>query len=196
MDELLAAVQPAVDRWGGVGMAIIAAIDTSFVSMPNVNDLLIVWQTIKFPDQWWYFALMTTLGSVVGSQIIYEIGRRGGEAFLRKRFRPAHIARVQGLFERYGLVVMLAIAFAPPPAPYKIFVLLAGVGGVRPMQFALAVAAGRGARYLAEGWLARVYGEAAAAFIRRHLAEVTIGLLGVVAVAGLGWWVWRRWRPA
>lgn len=58
-------------------MAIIAAIDTSFVSMPNVNDLLIVWQTIKFPDQWWYFALMTTLGSVVGSQIIYEIGRRG-----------------------------------------------------------------------------------------------------------------------
>jgi membrane protein YqaA with SNARE-associated domain len=177
-------------------MAIIAAIDTSFVSMPNVNDLLIVWQTIKFPDQWWYFALMTTLGSVVGTQIIYEIGRRSGEAFLRKRFKAQSIARVQGLFERYGLLVMLVIAFAPPPAPYKIFVLLAGVGGLRPLQFAAAVAVGRGTRYLAEGWLARVYGEAAAAFIRLHLAEATIGLLGVVAVGGVTWWMWRRSRPA
>ena len=68
-----------------------------------------------------------------------------------------------------------------------------GTGGA---AVAAAVAVGRGTRYLAEGWLARVYGEAAAAFIRLHLAEATIGLLGVVAVGGLTWWLWRRSRPA
>ncbi len=196
MDELLAAVQPTVDRWGGLGMAIIAAIDTSFVSMPNVNDLLIVWQTIKFPDLWWYFALMTTAGSVAGSQVIYYLGRRGGEAFLLKRFKAAHVAKVRALFDRYGTWVMVAVAFAPPPAPYKIFVLLAGVGGVGPWAFAGAVAVGRAARYLAEGWLARVYGEAVARAIRLHLAEVTIGVTAVVLAGGAGWFLWRRWRAA
>lgn len=177
-------------------MAVIAAIDTSFISLPNVNDLLIVWQTIKFPDQWWYFALMTTLGSVIGSQVIYVIGRRGGEAFLLKRFKPEYVARVRHLFERYGLLVMILVAFAPPPTPYKIFVLLAGVGGVGPVAFAVAVGLGRGIRYLAEGWLARIYGEAAATFIRLHLAEVSLGLLAVLTAGGLAWYLWARSRAA
>ena len=130
MDELLAAVQPYIDRFGGVGMAVVAALDTSFVSMPNVSDLLIVWQTIKSPHLWWYYALMTTLGSVVGSMVIYYFGRKGGEAFLLKRFKEAHVVKVRGIFARYGLWAMLLVAFMPPPAPYKIFVLLAGAGGV------------------------------------------------------------------
>ena len=130
MDELLAAVQPYVDRFGGVGMAVVAAIDTSSIPLPNVNDLLIVWQTIKNPHLWWYYALMTTLGSVLGSLVIYYLGRKGGEAFLLKRFRATHVEKVRAVFERYGLWAMVLIAFVPPPAPYKLFVLLAGVGGV------------------------------------------------------------------
>lgn len=196
MDALLAAVQPHIDRLGGVGMALVAALDTSFVSMPNVNDLLIVWQTIKNPSLWWYYASMTTLGSLVGSMVIYYFGRKGGEAFLRKRFNPAHVARVGQVFQRYGLRAMLLVAFAPPPAPYKIFVLLAGVGGVGPGAFAAAVTVGRGARYAAEGWFAQHYGQAAAAFIRLHLAEVTLWGLAGVAVASVIWWLWRRRQAA
>jgi membrane protein YqaA with SNARE-associated domain len=196
MDELLAAVQPYIDRFGGVGMAVVAALDTSFVSMPNVSDLLIVWQTIKSPHLWWYYALMTTLGSVVGSMVIYYFGRRGGEAFLLKRFKEAHVVKVRGVFARYGLWAMLLVAFMPPPAPYKIFVLLAGAGGVGPGAFALAVAGGRGVRHLAEGWVAQHYGQAAASFIRTHLAEVTLWMLGVVTLALLTWWLWRRRQAA
>jgi membrane protein YqaA with SNARE-associated domain len=194
MDELLAAVQPYIDRFGGVGMAVVAALDTSFVSMPNVNDLLIVWQTIKNPELWWYYAVMTTAGSVVGSLVIYYFGRKGGEAFLLKRFKATHVARVRAIFERYGLWAMFLVAFMPPPAPYKIFVLLAGVGGVGPGAFIVAVTAGRGARYLAEGWFAQHYGQAAAQFIRENLAEVTIWILVVVTVLGVGLLGWRLWR--
>lgn len=196
MDELLAAVQPYVDRFGGVGMAVIALLDTSFVSMPSVNDLLIVWQTIKFPHLWWYYALMTTIGSVAGSMVIYYLGRKGGEAFLLKRFKAEHVVSVRGAFERYGLWVMVAIAFAPPPAPYKIFVLLAGLGGVGPAAFALAVTAGRGLRYLLEGWFAMAYGQEAARLIRDHMGEATLWLLVVTGAASIVWLLWRRRGPA
>jgi len=194
MDELLAGVQPYIDRFGGVGMAVVAALDTSFVSMPNVSDLLIVWQTIKNPHLWWYYALMTTIGSVIGSMVIYYFGRKGGEAFLLKRFKAAHVAKVRAIFARYGVWAMLLVAFMPPPGPYKIFVLLAGAGGVAPGAFVLAVAGGRGVRHLAEGWFAQHYGQAAAQFIRAHLAEVTLWILVVVTVAGAGLLVWRLRR--
>lgn len=196
MTELLAAVQPYVDRFGGVGMALLAALDTSFVSMPNVNDFLIVWQTIKYPHLWWYYAAMTTAGSVAGSMVIYYIGRRSGEAFLRKRFKPAHIERVRRAFERYGLWVMLLVAFAPPPTPYKIFVLLAGVGGIGPGVFALAVGLGRGGRYAAEGWFAQAYGDEAATFISAHMTEFTLWLVGIGVVGALIWLVRRQRHPA
>jgi membrane protein YqaA with SNARE-associated domain len=192
MDELIAALQPTVDRFGGVGMALIAALDTSFVSMPTVSDLLLVWQTIRLPHLWWYYALMTTLGSVVGSMAIYYIGRLGGGALLLKRFRPERVAQVRRVFERYGVWAMLVVAFLPPPTPYKVFVLLAGAGGVGPAAFALAVAAGRGLRHLAEGWFAQAHGQATAQFIRLHLAETTIWTLAGVSVIGAVWWMWSR----
>jgi membrane protein YqaA with SNARE-associated domain len=196
MEQFVAWLQPIAERFGGVGMAVVALLDSSFISMPNVNDLLIVWQTILHPERWWYYALMTTIGSVAGSLAIYWIGRKSGEAFLYRRFKAEHVVRVRGMFERYGVWAMLVIAAAPPPAPYKVFVLLAGAGGVGPLMFALAVAGGRGLRYGLEGWLARVYGEQAATFIRDNVTTVSLWLLGGLMLAGAVFVVWRRRRAA
>ena len=192
MEEFVAWLQPIVERFGGVGMAIMAAIDCSFVSMPNISDLLIIWQTIEHPDRWLYYAVMTTVGSIAGSMVIYEIGRRSGEAFLLRRFKPEYVAHVRSLFARYGMWVIAVVAMLPPPAPYKVFVLLAGVGGVGPGMFALAVAIGRGLRYGIEGWLSRVYGAAAADLIRDNATAASLWLLALVLVAGLFFLWWRR----
>lgn len=196
MDELLAAVQPYIDQFGGIGMLLVAALDTSFVSMPNVNDVLLMWQTIKRPDLWWYYALMTSVGSMLGSLVIYEIGRRGGEAFLLRRFRPGHVARVRQIFERYGLWAMTLVAFLPPPTPYKIFVLLAGVGGLGPLPFAGSVFAGRLLRYGAEGWLARTYGDRATAWLTLHAGDLALGLVVACGAVLGGWLLWRWRQPA
>ena len=192
MEEFVAWLQPIVERFGGVGMAIMAFIDCSFISMPNISDVLIIWQTIEHPDRWLYYAAMTTAGSVAGSMVIYEIGRRSGEAFLLKRFKPEYVTRVRSLFVRYGMWVITVIAMMPPPAPYKAFVLLAGVGGVGPGMFALAVAIGRGLRYGIEGWLARVYGAAAADLIKENATAVSLWLLAATIAAGLGFLWWKR----
>ncbi len=192
MEQFVAWLQPIVERFGGVGMAIMAFVDCSFVSMPNVSDVLIVWQTIQHPDRWSYYAFMTTVGSIAGSLVIYWIGRKSGEAFLLRRFKPEYVARAQRVFERYGVWAIAVIAMLPPPAPYKIFVLLAGVGGVGPGMFALAVALGRGARYGLEGWLASVYGEAATELMKDHMTAVFLWLLGGAVAAGAAYLIWRR----
>ena len=84
----------------------------------------------------------------------YLVGRKGGEAFLRKRFARAHVDRALAVFQKYGLLAVVG-AVAPPAArPFKPFVLVAGVAGVRPFDFLLAVGIGRGVRYFGEGLLA------------------------------------------
>jgi membrane protein YqaA with SNARE-associated domain len=192
MEHFAAWLQPILERFGGVGMAIMAFIDCSFVSMPNISDLLIIWQTIQHPDRWWYYAAMTTFGSVAGSLVIYEIGRRGGKAFVSKRFKPEYVAHVRTLFAKYGMWVISVVAMMPPPAPYKVFVLLAGVGGVGPGMFALAVVIGRGLRYGIEGWLSRVYGAAAADVIRENGTVVSLWLLAAALGAALFFVWWKR----
>ena len=192
MEQFLAWLQPIVERFGGGGMAILAFVDCSFVSVPNASDVLIVWQTINHPDRWPYYAFMTTAGSIAGSMVIYWIGRKSGEAFLLRRFRPEYVARGRRVFERYGVWAIAVIAVLPPPAPYKLFVLLAGVGGVGPGMFALAVGLGRGARYSLEGWLAMAYGEAAIDLMRDHMTAVSLWLLGGVVASAAAYLVWRR----
>ena len=142
-------------------MALVAFLDSSFLSLPEVNDVLMVLMVVRNPDAWIYYAAMTTLGSVAGCFALFSVAQRGGEAFLRKRFSERHVERGLRFFQRYGLLAVIVPSILPPPTPFKIFVLLAGVANVRKSTFLLAVALGRGFRYGSEGLLAYLYGEEA-----------------------------------
>src|SRR3954451_19453038 len=108
-----------------------------------------------------YYALMATLGSVGRCFTLYYIARRGGERFMRKRFKAQHVESGLRLFQKYGLLVVIVPALLPPPAPFKIFVLLAGVAAVPVWQFTTAIFVARFVRYGGEGLLAVFYGERA-----------------------------------
>src|SRR5512145_3165342 len=179
---------------GGPGLFLIAFLDSSFLSFPEVNALLIVWLTTQHPYRMPYYALMTTLGSISGCLALYTVARKGGETFLRKRFHERHIDRGMELFRRYGLLAVLIPSILPPPAPFKIFVLLAGVSKVPLPQFILAIAIGRGVRYFGEGLLAVWYGEAAAVFLRSNARPVAIAVATLCLVGGIGYIVWKRRR--
>lgn len=177
---------------GGPGLFVVAFLDSSFLSLPEINDLLVVMLVIEHNARMPYYALMATLGSVAGCMVLYGLGRRGGESLVRRRFGGPRMTRALELSNRYGVLAIAVPAILPPPAPFKIFVLLAGVAAVPVWQFAITVALARGFRYLAVGVLSIRYGEAAIAFIEANGRVVALVLAGLVVAGGLAWILLRR----
>jgi membrane protein YqaA with SNARE-associated domain len=177
---------------GGPGLFVIAFLDSSFVSLPQINDILVVLMVTQNKPLMLYYAAMATLGSVTGCYVIYSLAEKGGEAFLRRRLRPGHTERALALYRRHGLLALMVPALLPPPAPFKLFVLMAGVANVRPLQFVLAVAVARGARYVALGTLAIFYGDLALEVMRTRGREVAVWLVALIVIGALGWFAWQR----
>jgi membrane protein YqaA with SNARE-associated domain len=179
---------------GAPGLFLVSFLDSSFISLPEVTDLLLVWMVAQHPYRMLLYASMATIGSIAGCYVIYAIARKGGEAFVRRRFHGRHVDRSLELFQRYGSWVLIVPALLPPPAPFKIFVLMAGVAGMSSARFIVAIAIGRGARYFIEALLALQYGRAAISFLNENLKPVawaTTALMGAAVV----YWLWRlKWR--
>jgi membrane protein YqaA with SNARE-associated domain len=178
---------------GAPGLFIVAFLDSSFLSLPEINDILLVWMVTRHKERMVAYAAAATLGSLVGCLTLYYVGRKGGEAFIRRRFSEQTIERSLGTFRRYGVMAVLIPSLLPPPAPFKIFVLLSGVSGIGAGKFTAAIAIGRGIRYFGEGLLAVWYGDEALAFIRTHGRTVSVTIVAVLAV-GLAVYVWQQRR--
>jgi membrane protein YqaA with SNARE-associated domain len=181
---------------GGPGLFAVAALDSSFVSLPQINDLLVVLMVTQNKTLMLYYAAMATMGSVLGCYVIYYLAGKGGEAFLRKRTRAGGLDRALALYRRHGLLALMVPALLPPPAPFKLFVLGAGLAGVRPLSFVTAIAVARGARYVALGILAVYFGDAALELMRTRGREVALWLVAAILLGAAVWW-WRgRLRSA
>ena len=180
---------------GGPGLFLVAFLDSSFLSLPEINDLLVVMLVIEHKARMPYYALMATLGSLTGCLVLYWVGRTGGEALVRRRFGGPRMARALALSKRYGVFAIAVPAILPPPAPFKIFVLLAGVAAVPVWRFAITIALARGFRYFMVGVLSVRYGDDAIAFIEANGRAVSLVLVGLIVAGGLAWIVWRRRRP-
>jgi len=170
---------------GGLGVMILAIGDSSFLSVPEGNDLLIVvLSTGKSWGNMAYWVGMTTLGSVIGCLLLYSVGRKGGNPLLRRKFSSEKIERAERLFKKYGLLTVLIPSVLPPPLPFKIFVLSAGVFRLRVLEFVTAVVIGRTIRYSMWGILAVLYGNSVKLYMQENLNTVgTILSVGFVLVA-------------
>jgi undecaprenyl-diphosphatase len=180
--------------YGGIGLMILAICDSSFLSLPEVNDLLLMTFSIREPASMIKFATLTTAGSVIGCALLYAVGRKGGEAFLRKRFADDRIARVQHWFQRHGVLAVIIPSLLPPPMPFKIFVLSAGAFGISWPKFLTAVVIGRGIRYFSEGILAVMYGAAAIEFVHNNYGKIGLAVAVTIVIAALIFFTWSRRR--
>ena len=196
LKSILAAIEEWANGVGGIGLFALAALDSSFLSFPQVNDLLVIYLSTKRPALMPYYAGLTVLGSVVGCFVLYGFAYRGGEVFLRKRVSGPRVERGLALYQRHGLLAVVVPALLPPPMPFKLFVLLAGAARVSPWKFGVAVVIGRGIRYFGQGYLAVLYGERAVAIVQEHGREVGIGLALTALAIGLGFYVYRKRRSA
>src|SRR5439155_26939451 len=159
--------------------------DSSFVSLPEVNDVLLMTFAINEPEGMVKFAALTTLGSVIGCALLYSVGGKGGRAFLRRSFAGERLAKIQSWYQRYGVLAVIVPSLLPPPTPFKIFVLSAGTFGISWPKFLTAVVIGRGIRYFSEGLLAVVYGPAAIRSVQDNYGMLAIGRALLIVAGGL-----------
>jgi membrane protein YqaA with SNARE-associated domain len=192
MRQFIQHLRDIANSLGGPGLALLAFADSSFITLPEIPDAMLIALAAQFPAWWPYFAAMATAGSIIGCYIIYAIARKGGEAFLRRRLDAKHIDRGMRMFNKFGLLTVVVPSILPPPMPFKPFVLLAGVAQVRPVTFIVALVIGRGFRYSIEGLLAAIYGEAAAEWIKQNIGRFSLWFAAAVVVLGVIAYIWRR----
>jgi len=167
---------------GAPGLFLISFLDSSVLTFPIINDLLLIQLSIQHPARMPLYAFMATLGSVLGCVVLYFIARKGGEAFFhRKAGKHAHAIR--HWVERNGFLGMLIAALLPPPTPFKFFVFAAGVFEVPLFSYTSAITIARLFRYFGFGYLAIRYGADAMPYLLHHKLQVTAIVISVVIVS-------------
>ena len=163
----------------GPSMILIGALDSSLLSLPEVNDYLVVARCYTHPRAVFFFPMFAATGSVLGCLLLYTILSRGGRAVLHRRFRVEHVERVERAYARFGILALAIPALLPPPMPFKIFVATAGALQFPRRRFLLTILLARSLRYYVEGTLAVFYGERVLRFSKDN------GLIIISVVAGL-----------
>lgn len=165
---------------GAPGLFLISFLDSSILTFPVINDLLLIHLSMQRPSRMPLYASVAAVGSLLGCVLLFYLARRAGEAAFHGR-AGVHSHRIRHWVENNGFAGMLAAALLPPPTPFKFFVLAAGVFEVPIVSFASAIALARIFRYFGLGYLAIRYGHDALPFIAAHKWQV--GLAAAVLVA-------------
>ncbi len=169
---------------GAPGLFLISFLDSSVLTFPVINDLLLIELCMQHPARMAFYAMMAAGGSVLGCVLLYFIARKGGEAFFHRK--AGHRATViRHWVEQNGFIGVLMAALLPPPTPFKVFVLAAAVFEVPLWSFTAAIALARAIRYLGMGYLAIRYGNDALPFLKDHKLEASVVIVLFVLLSYL-----------
>jgi membrane protein YqaA with SNARE-associated domain len=172
-------------RLGGVGLILMGLVDSSVIPTPGGLDALTIVLTAHERDEWIYYAVMATIGSVLGGYITYRLGRKGGERALAKRFSEKKIEQVHRAFERWGFATIFVPALLPPPAPLGPFLLGAGAMNYPLPKFLVTLTVARALRFTLVAYLASVFGQRVIRFLTRHYTVMLWSLIALAVLAGV-----------
>ena len=167
--------------YGAFGLFMVALLDSTFVPLPSSADALMLLLSTANPSWMLLYAFMATAGSAVGCLILYLISRRAGARALN-RFSEAKRNRVKNWIERYDIFAVVAATLMPPPFPFKVFVVSAGVFRFSLLRFMLAIIVGRGFRFLLEGYFAVRYGAQAKEILAKYYPWIGLGLVVAIVI--------------
>jgi len=149
---------------GGFGLFLSAFVDSSFVPLPLVSDLVLMELSSRHPLRMPYYAALAALGSLGGCVMIYWLARKGGQAYYRRTQGPPP-GRIRRFIQKYPMASVFFPAVAPFPVPFKPFVIAQGVFQVPFLTFVTGTLFGRGALFFIEGFLGARYGSMAKQFM-------------------------------
>jgi membrane protein YqaA with SNARE-associated domain len=189
-------------RWifhlGGLGFIPLGLLDASIIPLPGSMDVLTIVLAAKRTDLWLYYAVMATVGSVIGELATYRLARRGGKQMVERKVSKQTLKKVYAIFERWGFGAIAVPAILPPPVPLLPFVLAAGALQYSQYKFTAAMALGRMARYTILAFLAARYGRGILKYLSAdgHWIRVTVVALLLVAIGATTFWFTRKRKLA
>jgi membrane protein YqaA with SNARE-associated domain len=165
---------------GGPGLILLGLLDSSVIPLPGSMDLMTILLAAHQKTYWPYYAVMATIGSVVGAYVTYRIAKKQGDKAIHDRLSPRNAKRVIETFEKYGFGAIALPALLPPPMPMVPFVIAAGALQYSTKKFLAAMTLGRIARYCILAYLGAVYGRRIFDVVLAH-GKVALGVTVVVA---------------
>ena len=186
--QILAIVAPtvarSVRRWifhlGGLGFIPLGLLDGSVIPLPGSMDVLTIILSARQHELWFYYALMATVGSVIGGYVTYQLARKGGTETLERRFPAKRLKKVYRIFGRWGFGAIAIAALLPPPTPMVPFLVAAGTMQYSVKKFLVALTLGRIVRYSLLAYLAAHYGHQVLTVITQHGHPVLITVAGLI----------------
>jgi membrane protein YqaA with SNARE-associated domain len=180
--------------FGPFGLFAIAFLDSLLIPMPGGVDAVLLLLAAARPSWVLIYVAAATIGSTAGCVGLYKISQRAGHRALA-RFSESKQKRVKNLIDRYDVLSVLVASLLPPPFPFKLFVVSAGVFRLNLLRFTIAVAVGRIFRYSLEGYLAARYGDQAKEILSKYYPAIGIGLAVLIIIVFVGKNLMRRGRP-
>jgi membrane protein YqaA with SNARE-associated domain len=182
---IAASVASRLRHLGGIGLILLGLADSSVVPLPGSMDVLTIFLAARHHDLWWYYALMATIGSVIGGYITYSLARKGGKEAFERKLSSKKAAKVFERFERWGFGAVAVPALLPPPFPLVPFLLAAGAMQYSRKKFVAALALGRALRFTIVAGLGAMYGRHIVRFFSQYYKPALFTLIALAVVGGI-----------
>lgn len=167
------------------GVLFMGILDASVVFfLPLGIDFVVIIMAARKPDLFWLYALLATVGSVVGAAGTFWLGRKVGEAGLKRLVRPSTLKKVEQRVSQSAAFSVAALGLIPPPFPYTAFVLASGAGRVNPWMFLTTLGGVRLLRFAIEAALAKYYGRGILSWMQSPTFTAVVLILTGLAIIG------------
>jgi len=186
-----------IHRLGGPGLILLGIADnTPFVSAPPGSvDIFVILLSAHQPQWWAYYAVMATVGEVLGGYLTYRLAEKGGEQTLEKKLGKVRAEKLYKTFDKRGGLTIFFGAILPPPFPFTPVLMAAGVMQYPRKKFVSALTGGRAIRFFVAAFLARAYGQRMINFFSLYYHPVMYVLIALAIIAGIGaaiYFIWYR----
>ena len=186
MPSLYLAVAFLIGSWvlrmGGPGLVLIGIADNSVVPLTGSMDVLTIWLAAGHRDLWPYYALMATIGAVVGGYITYALGRKGGKETIERKLKKDKAEKLLKRFDKWGFGSVAVGALLPPPFPLVPVLLAAGALQYSTKKFLAALILGRSVRYCLVAGIGSLYAKPITSFFSRYYKPTALVLAGFAAI--------------
>ena len=183
-----------LERLGGTGLILLGLADNSPLPLPGSMDALTIILSAHQRDWWPYYAIMATIGGLVGGYATYALAREGGKEGLEKRLSKHKAEQAYKTFGRYGFWSLFVPGLLPPPVPFSPFLIAAGALNYSRRKFLIAVGTARAIRYFALAYLGSRYSRLIFGFFRDYYQPILWTFLALAVIGGIviASYIWKK----